>query len=110
VRFVSDGGEVTPQVTAVEAGPWMDVAGTFCDDGSRDGVAILCHPTLPEHPPRWILRARRSMQNPAYPGREPVALSTTEPLVLRYALLLHRGATEEARIDEAYQEYAKRAN
>ena len=46
-------------------------------------MAILCHPSNPGFPQPWVLRRTKSMQNPAYPGARPVALSRTEPLVLR---------------------------
>ena len=61
---------------------------SFGKAGVISGVTILVHPTSPGFPQRWILRQARSMQNPVYPGREPVPLSDEKPLTLRYRLVL----------------------
>lgn len=101
VQFIGTTGPIEPQVTAVQAGPWVDVGNKQC------GVVILAHPSNPGHPQPWILRGSRSMQNPAYPGRQPVSLSQTEPLRLRYRLGIHRGQLNVDQIDELWHEYAK---
>lgn len=101
VQFIGTAGPVEPQVTAVQAGPWIDVT------NKQGGVVILAHPSNPGHPQPWILRASRSMQNAAYPGRHPVTLSKTEPLRLRYRLGIHRGELAAAQIDKLWHEYAK---
>jgi len=105
LRITGRAGEVEPRTEAVEAGPWMDFSGTFGKKGSLAGLAILCHPSLPQFPQNWILRRRGSMQNPVYPGREAVPLSQENPLSLCYRLILHRGDAEEARIDHLQAEY-----
>jgi hypothetical protein len=107
VRFLGEQGEVEPQVTAIAAGPWLDISGPYGKDGATGGVTILEHPSLPGFPQPWILRRERSMQNPAFPGREPVALSTQTPLVLKYRLVIHRGAADAERIQPWFAEYAK---
>ena len=83
--------------------PWADVSGSF-GAGKTSGVAILSHPSLTQFPPRWVLR-HYGMQNVAYPGREPIALSTDQPLVIRHRLVLHRGDAQEARIADHQREY-----
>jgi hypothetical protein len=107
VRFAGEKGAVQAQTTSVEAGPWLDVAARYGDGDQLDGVSILCHPSNPGFPQRWILRDARSMQNPVYPGREPVPLSTTEPLVLRYRLVVHRGEAGADRVNAWFHDYAK---
>lgn len=112
VQFFGTRGEVTPQVTSVSAGPWLDVVGTFSPQSAeqqprRDGVAILCHPSLPEFPPPWILRRSRSMQNAVYPGREPRPVSRQQPTVLRYRLVLHRGPVEASALAQWQAEFAR---
>ena len=84
-RFRGPDGLVEPTNLQLNAGPWIDVA------DARGGVAMLCDGSNPGYPQPWILRRERSMQNAAYPGREPIELSTSEPLVLRYRLVVHRG-------------------
>ena len=106
IRFTGRRGAVTPKTTSVEAGPWLDFTASFRSPGSKSGLAVLCHPSLPGFPQRWILRSAGSMQNPVYPGREAVALPRGGPLVLRYRLILHRGELGRARLDELQAEYA----
>lgn len=91
LRFLTDWGIARPQTQSVDPSPWLDMTAVFGDDDKLSGVTILCHPSVPGYPQRWILRRKRSMQNPVYPGRVPVALSTATPLVFRYRLILHRG-------------------
>lgn len=107
VQFHGEKGAVEPQTAAVEAGPWLDITGRYGAGEEESGVAILCHRSLPGFPQPWILRRERSMQNPVFPGREPVMLSTEEPLMLRYRLVLHRGAHDRERVQAWFAEYAK---
>ena len=105
IEFLGRNGPVTPERTSVEAGPWLDFSGSFGASGGRAGLAILCHPSVPGFPQRWILRASGSMQNPVYPGRRPVLLPRDEPLVLRYRLIVHRGGLDRAQLDKLQAEY-----
>lgn len=106
VRFLGPKGEVQPLPGPVEAAPWIDVAGTFSGD-RISGVSMLTHPTTPGFPTPWILRARRSMQNAVYPGATPVPLPTDRPLLLRYRLVIHRGAVPSQQIDRWQDEYSQ---
>ncbi|MEC8991306.1 MAG: DUF6807 family protein [Candidatus Latescibacterota bacterium] len=106
LQFVSSAGDVEPMTEPVEAGPWMDFSGTFGEVGHVSGLAMLCHPSVPGFPQPWILRRKTSMQNPVYPGPHPVALLREDPLVLRYRLVLHRGAGRELDLDHLQAEYA----
>lgn len=120
IRFTAEYGVVEPQKTAVNASRWMGISGSFnskiSDDitgrgnagkgSSISGVAILCHPSLPGFPQKWILRKARSMQNPVFPGRTPIALPTAEPLELRYRLVLHRDAASQKQLQSWFDEYA----
>lgn len=106
VRFLGPKGEVQPLPEPVDPAPWIDVAGTFAND-RISGVAMLTHPTTPGFPQPWILRRRGSMQNPVYPGATPVLLPMEKPLVLRYRLVIHRGAASAEQIDRWQREYAQ---
>jgi hypothetical protein len=109
VRFLSRRGKLEPQTTSLEGGPWLDCVATFGDDGKSSGLAVLCHPSLPDFPQRWIIRRRRSMQNAMYPGREAVELSKEKPLVLRYRLVVHRGDTAHAKTERLQKQYEREA-
>jgi hypothetical protein len=116
IRFTADYGEVEPQKTAVKASRWMNMSGSFNSANPDDeqaglkttisGVTVLCHPSLPGFPQKWILRKARSMQNPVFPGRTPIALSTEEPLELRYRLIVHRGVASQHQLKHWFEEYA----
>lgn len=107
VRFRGATGDVEPQLTAVEAGSWVDVLEPPDTTGAQRGVTILCHSGNPGAPQSWILRAERSMQNAAYPGRAPVRLARDEPWTLRYRLVVHRGAPDAATIEGWRREYER---
>lgn len=106
VRFVGQLGELAPLTTSMKGGAWVDVTGAYGPGKATSGVAILCHPSLPGFPQRWILRRSHSMQNPVFPGREAVALSQEKPLVLRYRLVVHRGGTDRQRVERWQRKYA----
>jgi len=105
-RFIGPDGEVVPQNTPVSACPWLDVMATFSPGADRSGVAVLIHPQTPGYPQPWILRRKGSMQNPVFPGRQPVLLSREQPLVLRYRILLHRGGGDAETMQRAWRCYA----
>jgi hypothetical protein len=100
IQMSDSNGPVTPQNTAVAAGDWMNFFGTFGDTASN--FTILVHPSHPGHPRAWILRKSGSAQNLAYPGREPIPVSTRTPLVLRYRLVLHKNAD----LNQLFREYS----
>ncbi len=91
IKFTSENGEVTPLVVAVSAGPWMNVSGSLAKDGGNAGIIMMSHPDNPMFPEQWILRKKGSMQNPAYPGREPVLVSDKTPTILKYRLVVYKG-------------------
>ena len=105
IRFTGAQGVVTPIVNAVAASPWMDVSGTYGAAG-KSGLTVLTHPTTTGFPQPWILRARASMQNAVYPGRQLSAIPRDRPVILRYRLVLHRGELAPAEIERLQAEYA----
>jgi hypothetical protein len=86
--------------------PWVDFSADFGGRGETSGLAILCHPSLPGFPQGWTIRRSRSCQNPVFPGRQPVVLPTTKPLILRYRIVLHRGDAGSANIAGQFRHYA----
>ncbi len=107
VTFLATDGEVQPERTALEAGPWIDIHGSFADDPAEtSGIALLCHPSSDGYPQPWILRDKDSMQNAVYPGRAPVPLSKINATTLRYRIVLHRGSVSAATIRQWHDRYA----
>ena len=106
VVFMSQGETITAQELAVNAGPWLDISGSFEDGNPVGGITVLCHPENPGHPEPWILRRAKSMQNPAFPGRTPVAL-TKDGLRFRYRLIVHDVALKAEAIEKLYRDYSR---
>ncbi len=104
IKFASVEGEVTPQVTAVKAGPWMNISGSLANSG-KGGVVIMCHPDNPGYPEPWILRKKGSMQNPAWPGREPALIPADKPVELKYRLVVYVGEISKININEMFNKY-----
>lgn len=108
VQFTGRDGPVEPKVTAVDAGPWLYISSTD-SPAAPSGLAILQHPSNPNFPQSWILRRRESMQNVKWPGRELVSLSRTEPVTLRYRIVVHAGTWSAALLERLYDRYAATA-
>ncbi|MCH2212076.1 MAG: PmoA family protein [Fuerstiella sp.] len=106
IRFTADYGEVEPQRLSVEPSPSMEITAKFGTTDKLSGITMLAHPSLPDFPPRWILRSSGSMQNAVYPGRHAVPLSDENPLVLRYRFVLHRGKADPAAVAGWTADYA----
>ena len=106
VRFRGVQGPVEPLRTAVEGGAWIDIVGNFASKTATSGLAILCHPSIPGFPQKWILRSSGSMQNAVYPGRQAVPLPLQTPLLLSYRLVLHRGEPSTSELSRWQQEFA----
>ncbi|GEM_PF-407445 len=104
MQYTGENGPATPRITSVAGGRWMNFAGQW--EGEPYAVEIMQHPGNPDFPQEWILRDEphlTNMQNPKWPGREPVLLSQEKPVVLRYRLLIHDQADPAAE----YQQYVR---
>jgi hypothetical protein len=89
VGFFDRNGRVVPHELPVAGGPWMNIT----QEGPEDpGVVILGEPdNLPSYQ-GWILRSKNSMQNMAFPGKNPITLPEKSPfLSFRNQLLVHQG-------------------
>jgi len=91
MKFTSAGTEVVPQNLAITAGPEMDVSGGVGADGKLAGIMMVCHPSNPGFPQQWIIRKEKSMQNCAWPGNRTVEIKMSQPLILNYSVIIHRG-------------------
>jgi len=106
IVFTARKGVVQPQTLALEAAPWMDFSASFSDpQAAKSGLTILCHQTTPHYPQPWILRKKNSMQNPVFPGRQAIDLSRTDPLILRYRLVIHKGDNQQWDCDKWQSRY-----
>jgi hypothetical protein len=106
IRITGVQGVVAPIENAVPPSPWMDVTASYGSSG-KSGLTVLTHPSTTGFPQPWILRARSSMQNAVYPGRQPVAIRRDRPVILRYRVVLHRGELSTPDIERLQAEYAR---
>ncbi|WP_236974573.1 DUF6807 family protein [Membranihabitans maritimus] len=95
-------GEVNPENTAVQTKPWMD----FIMKNENAGVVVMVHPENPGEHDKWILRNSKSMQNPVFPGREPVVLPS-EGITLKYRVIVYDNTFDSSRIPYLYDGYKK---
>ncbi len=101
VGFSGENGSVEPVNTAVESGNFVKIDGSFLKSGKKGGVVMASNPQNPPPSNSWIFRKAASMQNAAYPGRQPVAIPFDEPLVLKYSLLIFTGDMNMKQIKKA---------
>ena len=107
LRFLTSRGFIKATKLPMACGNWVDLVGQFGASKTTGGIAILVHSETVGYPQKWILRDKvKSMQNPVYPGRGPVALSTKSFTSLRYRLIVHSKELTKAELDRAHQAYA----
>jgi len=100
VVFSGPAGIIMPEITAVKSEGYVNITGSLLDGNKKGGVVIIDNPDNPGYPQNWILRKQKSMQNPAYPGRHAVPVSTTKPLVLKYSLVVYSGELSDKKIQK----------
>lgn len=106
IIFISKKGNVEPEETAVEAGNWVDMQGTFDrNGGNKSGITIMFDPKYLNPFHGWILRREGSMQNPAFPGREPILLEKDNPFRMRYKILVHSLDWSLKMIDKDFRKF-----
>ena len=93
------GKKVKPQNEAIEIGPLVDIS----NKEMKTGVTIISWPQNPGDV-KWILRQTKSMQNCAWPGRKPVAISVIQPTVLKYTLIIHKGKQKNIPLERILNE------
>ncbi len=104
VQFKSANGNIEPTNDPLQAGQWVDVSGSLSNKGTKAGIVMMNHINNPLQEAGWILRKRGSMQNPVFPGAEPFGISTTEPTVLKYRLVIYGDDLSPKKIQKIYNQ------
>lgn len=109
VRMENDAGLIQSTSLNHLVAKWVDWTGLFVGpDGKRlahrSGAALMVHPSHPNYPPEWIVRAYGPI-GLAYPGLQMIELPQGRPLLLRYRFWIHRGGAADGRVPEAYRAY-----
>lgn len=100
VKFIGTKGEIEPQNEAIQSAGYINISGSVCKNSGSGGIVIVDNPENPGYPQPWILRAKNSMQNAAFPGNSTISISTTKPLVLKYSLLVYSGKMSDKNIQK----------
>jgi hypothetical protein len=93
---------------------WVDYTGPV--DGETVGVAILSHPQSFRPKTRWHVRGyglfaanpfgHKDFPKPELAPQGKVTIRKGDDLTLRYRVLLHRGGTDKAEMEKAFEEFA----
>src|SRR5690606_2812908 len=105
IEFESTEGKVEPHNLPVQGGPWMNMKGTF-DPGTQlqSSIVIMGEPDqLPSYK-GWILRSAKSMQNMAFPGKDPIGIEKGKSLSFRNQILVHKDLSPE-QIQDYYDRF-----
>ena len=80
---------------------WSDFNGIFKGSNSVSGLMILQHEDNPEYPGIWKEYPNLAWVQPTFPSPNTrYLLSKTEPLILRYRLIIHKGGQPDKKISE----------
>jgi len=101
VKFIGPKGETEPQNETVQSVGYVNISGSVCKNKGSGGIVIVDNPQNPGYPQPWILRAKNSMQNAAFPGNSTIPISTTKPLILKYSLLIYSGKMSDKKIQKS---------
>lgn len=80
---------------------WSDFNGIFAGNKSTSGLMVLQHKDNPEYPGDWVQYPNLAWVQPTFPTsgtRYPI--STKNPLILRYRLIIHAGGKPDNDISE----------
>ncbi|MFO8000334.1 MAG: DUF6807 family protein [Marinilabilia sp.] len=100
VRFSGPEGKVKPQNTPVPSPGYINIAGSLENESTNSGILIIDSPENPDYPQDWILRKKHSMQNAVFPGQDPYPVSKSDPLKLKYSLIIYSGNPAEKTIKQ----------
>ncbi len=88
-----------------KAARWCDYSGPITKD-AREGIALLDHPSNPNHPTVFHVRDDGWM-GAALTFAEPRTIEPGTPLKLRYGLWIHAGVPTADTIDRQFADFAK---
>ena len=112
-RIVNSEGQTDDAAWGMPA-KWVDYTGPV--DGQTVGVAILSHPESFRPNTRWHVRGyglfaanpfgHKDFPKPELAKQGAVTIPKGDDLTLRYRVLLHRGGTDKAEMEKAFEEFA----
>ena len=74
--------------------PWVEISGIF--NGKAAGARIEDTASNPGYPKNgWLTRHGFGFLNVSYPGLQPVTIEPSQPLVLKYRVVLFSGTGKD---------------
>ena len=107
-KLLFDDGTTSDRPTPKHS-KWVDLTGPI-DGGPAHtaGVATFDHPQNVRHPVGWYGGTGAGhYYNAAFLFEEPMTLKASEPLTLRYRVLVHDGALSTDQLNAAYNDWVK---
>jgi len=94
---------------------WVDYTGPV--DGEIVGITMMSHPDSFRPVPRWHVRTyglfaanpigQKDFPHPEAAQQGPITIKNGDSLKLHYRVLLHRGKTDAAEIEKAFDEFVR---
>ncbi len=103
-EIVNAAGDVNEHGAHLKRAAWIDQSGPVAP-GKWGGIAILDHPSNPNHPTAWHCR-NDGWAGAAFNKDEPRTIRPGESLKLRYRVHLHRANTKDGAVAKRFTEYA----
>lgn len=103
-KIVNSEGGVNERGTMRKRACWLDYCGKR-EDGSWVGIAYFVHPDNRDYPPYWFVRDWGWFAPNYTLWGEPITITPDKPFTVRSRLLVHRGDTDDARIEDRFKEY-----
>jgi len=113
VKMLNSEGAVGEKNIWGKRATWVDYSGTV--EGKKLGIAIFDNPTNPKHPTYWHARGYGLFavnpfgEHDFYNDKKrdgSITIKPGESLTFRYRVLIHDGDASEAKVAEAYEQYA----
>jgi hypothetical protein len=102
--FLTSEGETDRDKGNTTFGRWCDMGGEV--DGSRVGIAILCHPENFRAPQPMRLHPTEPFFNYAPQQAGDMAIKPGEKFVAKYRFVVHDGPPDRAELDRLWNDYA----
>jgi len=102
--FLTSEGETDRDKGNLSRARWCDMGGDV--DGSRVGIAILCHPENFRAPQPMRLHPTEPFFNYAPQQAGDMAIKPGEKYVAKYRFVVHDGPPDQAELDRLWNDYA----
>jgi len=102
--FLTSEGETDRDKGNLSRARWCDMGGEL--DGSRVGIAILCHPENFRAPQPMRLHPTEPFFNFAPQQAGDMAIKPGEKFVSKYRFVIHDGPPDQAELDRIWNDYA----